>query len=89
MSALQVVDNDLVADRDKGLIHTVTAFASSLEQAQSRFPFVRARGSVAGFPGLLAYEPDRKDIGTPAKQGSEQLHLASRRVQRLVISRRR
>ena len=69
MSALQVVDNDLVADRDEGLIQAVTAFASSLEQAQPRFPFVRARGSVLGFPvflltnriGKISARPRNKD----------------------------
>jgi hypothetical protein len=71
VAALQVVDNDLVADRYEGLIHAVTAFASSLKQAQPRLPFVRAGGSVAGFAGPLAHEPDREHILTPAKQGVE------------------
>jgi hypothetical protein len=43
VSTLQVVDNDLVANRDECLIQAVTAFASSLQHTQSRFPFVRAR----------------------------------------------
>ena len=37
---LSVIDDDLVADGDEGLIHAVTALASSPKLAQSRFPFV-------------------------------------------------
>jgi hypothetical protein len=33
VSALKVASDDLVVDGDEGLIHAITAFASSFEQA--------------------------------------------------------
>jgi hypothetical protein len=84
VSTLQVVDNDLVANRDECLIQAVTAFASSLQEAQSRFPFIRACRSVTGLAGLLAYESEREDIHSAAKQGSEQIDLVGGSVGRLA-----
>jgi hypothetical protein len=40
VSAPQVISNNLVFDRDEGGIRAITAFASGLEQAEPRFPFV-------------------------------------------------
>ena len=89
VSALQVVDDDLVAERDEGLVRTVAALASGLEHAESGLPLVRARGGVAGLAGLLAHEPRRKDVRASAEQRTEQLHLVRGRVRRLAVGRER
>ena len=89
VSALQVVDDDLVADRDEGLVRAVAALASGLEHAEPGLPLVRARGGVACLAGLLAHEPRRKDVRASAEQRTEQLHLVRGRVRRLAVRRER
>jgi hypothetical protein len=77
--ALQMVDDHLVADGNKGLIRAIGALTSDLEQAKSGLPLVRARRCVTGFARLLAHEPDWEYVGATAKQRPEQSNLLSRR----------
>src|ERR1035441_7817701 len=53
VAALQVVDNDLLADRYEGLIHAVTAFASSLNQ----------NGTDLSRSGIAALRSEERRVG--------------------------
>jgi hypothetical protein len=85
VSSLQVIRHDLVVDRDEGLIHAITALTSGFEEAKPRFPFVRARRSVAGIARFLAHESHGENVESTSKQRPKQADLLGRRVRSLAL----
>src|ERR1700733_4682473 len=85
VSSLQVIRHDLVVDWDEGLIRAITTLTSGLEEAETRLPFISARGSVSGSARFLAHESRRENVQSASKQRPKQADLFGRRVRSLAL----
>ncbi len=79
VAPLQVIAHDAVGHGKEGLIRAFAALDARL-LAQSRRPLVRAGWRVPALPRTWIAPVSREDVGTTAKQASEESDLLRRRV---------
>ena len=66
--------DDVVGDRDEGLMRAFPAFNLGLA-AYPLNPLVGARGRIAGLGGLPVFPPDREYVSTACEQTPKQRDL--------------